>query len=463
MKFKLFLLLAFPSFGLAGVTDCVPMRWPSGDPKTLQVLSGGPVSCLLLERSQWSKPFVEAAAKIHIQTLGVVRRPGDLNDAVPAAVGFGIAGLVLAGEFDSGEIEAASKTLPVVLLTSRRRMLEPSTAEVIGTAEAVWPGIRVLSADGSASAGPSSAPWIDTNSGFIRFIRSLNSQPVWIANLPPEKRVFTPEHYLAAITDAASMGAQWIVALDDDLQSRLAAREDKALVAWNRICDYLHFFDQQKELTHLLWPSELLVVEDAKDGALLTGGLLDMVESRHTPFRVTTSSRLKPEDLRNTRIVVDMEGPRLPEEKRGLLIPPAQGGPVVISPPMNWQLPPMPGFVLSLNQLAKSDLAEFESVWDRISIATGRKNLGVRVFNGAGMLSSVQAPPNRERLVVTLINYTGYPVESITVYFPDSRKRVTMLTPEGNPKALKTYPLEDQDGSGVEIVRMDRVAILIAE
>jgi hypothetical protein len=459
MKLAALLLPLLPLPALAGIADCIPMRWPSGEPKTIQVLSGSPVSCLLLERGQWSRPFVEAASRIHIRTLGVVRRPADLKDAVPVAVGLGIAGLVLEGEFESDEIEVAAKTMPVVLLSNRRRLLSPSKAEVIGTDEAVWPGIRVLSADGSASAGPSSAPWIDTNSGFIRFIRSLDSRPVWIGNPPPEKRVITPEQYLAAITDAASMGAWWIVALDNDFQARLAARENQALAAWSRVCTYLRFFDKHKDLTHLLWPSELLVLEDVKDGALLTGGLLDMVESRHTPFRVTTPSRLTPEDLRNTRIVVDMEGHLLTGQAKA-----AQNeGPVVISPPANWQIPPMPGYVLMLNQLSKGDLAELESVWDRISIATGRKNLGVRVFNGAGMLSSVQAPRGRERLVVTLINYTAYPVDSITVYFPDKRTRVQMITPEEGSKALKPYPLEDQDGTGVEIDKMNRLAILIAE
>ena len=214
------------------------MRWPAGDPKTIQILSGSPVSCLLLERGQWSRHFVEAAEQMHIRTLGVVHRPADLQDAIPAAAGFGIAALVLEGEFESSEIEQVSKTLPVVLLASRRRLLATSKAEVIGTAEAVWPGIRILGKDGSASATPSNAPGIDTNSGFIRFIRSLNSHPVWIGNLPPEKRVITPEQYMPAITDAASMGAQWIVALDDDFQCRLAARENKALAAWNRICIY---------------------------------------------------------------------------------------------------------------------------------------------------------------------------------------------------------------------------------
>ena len=225
-------------------------------------------------------------------------------------------------------------------------------------------------------------------------------------------------------------------------------------ILWNRICTYLRFPDKQKELMQLPWPSELLVIEDAKDGGLLTGGLLDMVESRHTPFRVTTPSRLTLHDLSNTRIVVDMEGHLSGQNKEG---------PVVISPPPSWQLPPMPGFLLSFDKLAKSDLKELENVWDQISIATGRKNLGVRVFNAAGMLSSIQASPNRERLVVTLINYTGYPVDSITVYFPDRRKRVQMLSPDGSPKTLKTYPLEDRDGTGVDIDKMDRVAILIAE
>ena len=463
MKLGALLTLALPSVVLAGVADCIPMRWPSGDPASIQILSGSPVSCLLLERGQWSRSFVEAASRLQIRTLGVVRRSADVQDAVQAARGIGISAVVLEGDFEAGEIDRVSNTLPIVLLSSRRRMLAPSPAEVIGTTEAVWPGIRILSNNGSAAAGPSSAPWIDTNSGFVRFIRSLNARTVWIGNLPPEKQVITPERYLMAITDAASVGAHWIVALDDDFQSRLTARESKTMAAWNRICTYLRFFDKQKELTHLLWSSELLVIEDVKDGGLLTGGLLDMVESRHTPFRVSTSSRLTPQDLNSTKIVVDMEGQRIPEEKRALLTGQANGGPVVISPPPGWQLPAMPGFVLSFDLLAKSDLKELESVWDRISIATGRKNLGVRVFNGAGMLSSIQATPKRERLVVMLVNYTGYPVESVTVYFPDSRKRVQMITPEENPKALKTYALEDQDGSGVEIDKMDRVAILIAE
>ena len=42
---------------------------------------------------------------------------------------------------------------------------------ITGTSQGLWPGIEIEHG-GSVLAGPTSSPWIDTNSGFLRFFRA---------------------------------------------------------------------------------------------------------------------------------------------------------------------------------------------------------------------------------------------------------------------------------------------------
>ena len=53
----------------------IPARWPSGDPKTLEIVRQTPINCLLLEEPFWSAAFSGAADAKGIVTLGVVH-PG---------------------------------------------------------------------------------------------------------------------------------------------------------------------------------------------------------------------------------------------------------------------------------------------------------------------------------------------------------------------------------------------------
>ena len=64
---------------LAAATDWVPVRWPASDPKSLELVKGTAVNCLLLEQKDWSAEFSAKAAEAGITTLGVVR-PGDPLD-----------------------------------------------------------------------------------------------------------------------------------------------------------------------------------------------------------------------------------------------------------------------------------------------------------------------------------------------------------------------------------------------
>src|SRR5439155_489889 len=94
----------------------------------------------------------------------------------------------------------------------RMRFDDPNRA-VIGSYQGLWPGIQVEE-NGAAKSAPSGAPWIDTNTGFLRFVRSYTDKPVWIANQPPSKTVVTVTRYIQAIGDAAMKTAKMAVDVD---------------------------------------------------------------------------------------------------------------------------------------------------------------------------------------------------------------------------------------------------------
>ena len=153
------LMLASCCWG-AEPADWVPVRWPWTDARTLGLLNGTPVNCLLLEWKAAAATDIgafalEAKAR-GIATLAVVRTGGD----AVAAAKTGLSGIVLEGDFTAH----LPPNVPVVSLTSRARMDLAGSAAVIGTDQGVWPGVRVGE---QAHAGPTGGTWIDTNAGFF--------------------------------------------------------------------------------------------------------------------------------------------------------------------------------------------------------------------------------------------------------------------------------------------------------
>ena len=71
---------------VATLADWVPVRWTSADPKSLELLEGTPVNCVLLERAQWAEPLIAMAASKGIVTLGVVHPAPDALDATRLAM-----------------------------------------------------------------------------------------------------------------------------------------------------------------------------------------------------------------------------------------------------------------------------------------------------------------------------------------------------------------------------------------
>ena len=191
---------------LASLTDWVPMRWHSGDAASLELLNGTPVNCLLLTSDSASAKFIEAARAKNIATLLIAKGNTNVQDAKK----FNMSGVVIEGVIPELLRQMESDDFVVVSLSSRYEMSIAAGQKLAGTWQGVWPGVNQTEED-TAKAAPSGAPWIDTNSGFLRFVRAWTSAPVWIANRPPEKGLINPVRYLQAIGDAAMCGARWVL------------------------------------------------------------------------------------------------------------------------------------------------------------------------------------------------------------------------------------------------------------
>ncbi len=434
------MLLAF--LLAAGVSGWVPARWHSTETKSLDLIAETPINCLLMEQSDWSPEFLAAAAARKVVVLGVVR-PGEKINQAP-----GLGGLALEGSFD----EPVPTKLPVIELTLRSAIR--ASGPVAGTYQGLWPGIHVEK-DGVTKAAPTGAPWIDTNSGYLRFLRAATSAPVWMANTPPPRNVIPIERYLTAVGDAAMVGARWVVALDQEFERRLLAGDEKALAGWRRIAAHLKFYEEHAEWREMRAYGQLAVVQDAATGALLSGGILDMIGARHTPVRPVPEARLSDESVAGAKLAVNVVAETLTPEKKEVLRRFAREGGTLLTPPPGWKPPALKPDQITLDS---KEIDKLEAVFKDANSLVGRRNLGVRLFNVSSMLSSLTVTPDGKRLALHLVNYSGFPVEDITVHVLGKYSRARLLQPETPPKNLSVYPTDE--GVGIEISRVATVAVI---
>ena len=439
--------------------EWVPVRWPWADEASLELLTGTPANCLLLK--DYPAPFVKAAADKGLVTLAVLTPGGDVVAATRQALDAKVTGIVLQGDFAEGTapaVRAAANGAPVIELTSRSRMALASTAPILGTYQGVWPGIGVQD-NGEHKAGPTGSTWIDTNTGFIRAARAWGNASLWIANEPPPQTAVTGPRYLQVIADAAISGARWVVAFDADFASRLHRREAPALGNWKRMSDLLRYFERHPEWRDMQEYGKLAVVQDPAKGGLLSGGILDMIAVKHTPVRPIPQQHLTPESLQGSTMAVNVEGDALTPEEKDVLRRFAQSGGTLLTAPPGWKDESPQGNRITLE---KQQVDRLNDIWKEVNSMVGRRNLGVKLYNVATMLSNVVASPDGKIEVVQLVNYSDYPVDDITMHFLGNFKRAVLTTPDGIEKTLPIYSVEEE-GFGVDIDKVNVCATIRLE
>lgn len=442
--------------------DWVPARWPSSDPKSLELVSGTPVNCLWLERLQWSPAFLAEAAKRGIATVAVIRHEGDPVEAARAAAKLNFDAVITEGDFDdytriivAGTV-AKSKAL-LIESVPRDKLNLDGPSPILATDQGLWPGIHV-EAGGSASAGPTANPWIDTNTGFIRFARASTDSVIWLANQPPPKTVLPVSRYLQAIADAEMNGARWVISLDDDFSRRLMAGDAKAVAGWKQIAGALAHYESHPEWRAAQPAGGVAIVEDLAR-ARFSAGLFDMLTAKHIPVvDVPASKAADSVALRNAAVAVETDPSRLDAaEKKALQAPSDNARKLVEGPPASKALDrPDDVFIYDTSD------ASVATIWQQVDEAEARRNLGVKLFNVASMLSNLLSARGARQMILHLVNYSDYPAQGVTIRLRGSWRHARLYRPGERPVDLETYKAED--GTGIDIdQRFLTIATLVVE
>jgi hypothetical protein len=88
-------------------------------------------------------------------------------------------------------------------------------------------------------------------------------------------------------------------------------------------------------------------------------------------------------------------------------------------------------------------------MWQQIDAAIGRRNVGVKLFNVASMLSNLLSARGGRQMVLHLVNYSDYAAQGATVRLRGTWRHARLYRPGEKPVDLETYKAED--GTGIDI------------
>jgi hypothetical protein len=199
-------------------------------------------------------------------------------------------------------------------------------------------------------------------------------------------------------------------------------------------------------------------VQDKESGALLTGSILDMIVVKHTPVRPVPSRMLSDERMAGLKLAVNVDPTSLQPGQTEVLRRFTRSGGTLLTAPPGWKFPEPREDQITLDE---AEIEKLDSIWKEVNSLTGRRNLGVRLFNVASMLSNLYDLGNGDRLLLQLVNYSDYPIEAVTAHLLGKYSKATLLAPGREPKPLGTY--ETEEGTGIEIDVVHSVAALIIE
>lgn len=439
---------------LPAVERCTPARWRDPAPESLELLRGTPVNCLLAEEPAWKPELIARAHGDGILVLGAVAS-SDLA-AARRALAAGADGVAAEGP-RSDELNAWAREHGRLLveIVPRAALRFDSGQRVIATFEGLWAGVRIEKDE--TRAQPTGGPWIETNTGFLRFARAAAppEAAIWIAHRPPAEPQ-PVSRYIQAVADAAGCGAKWVLDFDAEFWRRVRAKDPRGRREWTRLVQVMQFLHEHSSL--LAWPdaSALTVVMDEQTGGLVSGGILDMISAKHIPLRVALPRQL-PALAGEVRTLLILDPVSLTPEEREASRAAARRGATLVNGPEGWKMePPPPGQITYSEEQVK----QLDRIWREVNSIIGRRNYGVRVFGAPGMLSALKSENQNGKFALFLVNYTDYPVENITLHFPFRVQRARLASPQGDA-APEVY--ETEEGSGLDLARVADLALVTYE
>jgi hypothetical protein len=306
------------------------------------------------------------------------------------------------------------------------RLEKDRSPEGVALREGVWPRVLPSERKDAAEAGPTGAPWIDSNPGVIRLAQTREpGKPVWLSFQPPSGKEMVPlSGFVKPIAEAAAYGARWIITLSQPFRSGLEANSAEALSSWRRMAAALRFFE-----AHADWrgwePVAALAVVSAFEGEseMMATEFLNLAPRRHLAYRAVRTADAVKASFSQQKAIVYIDA-RPPEgELRRKLLEFAENGGLLISPRGILKTEPEERRLgYQLHRTGKGRVAVPPDAWfdpyllvREVHLLMSHREDVVRVWNGSDVGSHYVASPKGDRGVVHLVQYGSGRTQPVTV------------------------------------------------
>jgi hypothetical protein len=304
-----------------------------------------------------------------------------------------------------------------------------------------------------AEAGPTGAPWIDSNTWVARLaaVRAPH-RPVWLGFEPPKQTPGLSEPaYVVAIADSAAAGARWMVSLDDGLIKGLPAGDGAARKIWDGIAGALTFFEQRRGWAK--WePSGSVGILSSFAGAdeFMGQEVLNLAARRNLLYRILDRSIPASHKLDGLQAVLYVDSdPPSPELKARLEAFARAGGLLIIPHSLALSFAgekpvecPVAGY--NLRSLGRGSLAAATRDWEDpyfvaadVHSLVRRSNDPVRLFNAGSLWEHYSVAPGGKSSLLQLVGFTGRPSGSVSVAPARPWRSATLHTFGSGPTVLR--------------------------
>jgi hypothetical protein len=375
--------------------ELIPFRWPSEwkDPTKLDLLKGTPINCLV-------------------------------GEAPPA--------------FPLGSLKFV-------------KLEKSQPPEGISLREGVWPRVLPSEKKGDAAeAGPTGAPWVDSNTGVIRLALTKEpAKPVWLSFQPPSgKEVIPMSGFVKPIAETAAHGARWIVSLSQPFIKGLDSKSEEAVASWNRMMAAVKFFESRSSWRTWEPVAALAVVSSFEGESELMGAeFLNLAPRRQLAYRVirTEDAPKTTFEKQTTIVYIDSRPPEGAVREKLLAF--AEAGGLLISPRGLLKTSPEERrMTYQVHRVGKGRVAVPQEAWydpyllvREVHLLMSHREDVVRIWNGSDVSSYFLSTPMGDKGVVHLLQYGGARTQPVTVGISKSYRsvRVHNLETEKTVKPIK--------------------------
>jgi hypothetical protein len=337
-----------------------------------------------------------------------------------------------------------------------------TAAPIISVGGLAWPRIKPMSSGGrdSAAAGPTGAPWIDSNSWVAKLAAArAPGKQIWLVVDPPtEDQPPAEGAYRLAVADASAAGARWVVSLDDKLSQALAQGNPEAVKTWRGILTALTFFEKHREWRSYTYQGPLGIISTfAGDSEFMATELLNLAARRNLLYRIIDRSQAQSMNLTGLRgaLWLDRDPPAAEVAAKlsafaqagGLLIVPRTVASVFKSPRVLEC--PVGGY--ELRAAGKGRVAAATRDWDDPYFLAadahnlvGRRHDPIRLFSGGACWLHYSVAPSGKDSLFQMVNFSWIRplggmmgTGDISFRIPSQHRSITLHTLDGDVQTLQ--------------------------